>query len=171
MDEPTRQIVRERDALAELLGSVERAMTRSVVTLRPDMRTADAIGILHQHGVGAAPVVDGGRVVGIATASDLAAPVPRPQATGPFLRPHGRTPEWCVRDVMTRAVVVGLPDERLVDAVVRMDDAQVDRLPVVDRDLRPVGILARDDVVRAIARAARGGSIAPPSGWPVLLPD
>jgi CBS domain-containing protein len=42
-----------------------------------------------------------------------------------------------------------------VEAVIMMDDREVDRLPVVDVHGRPVGILAREDVVRAVARAGR----------------
>jgi CBS domain-containing protein len=36
-----------------------------------------------------------------------------------------------------------------------MEDAGVNRIPVVDGDGRPVGILTRDDVLRALARWLR----------------
>lgn len=169
MDEVTRQL--EHGAIARLLGTVGQAMTTSVLTLRPDTRTSDAVAILRRHGVGGAPVVEAGRVVGVATVSDLAALAPRAQATGPFFRPLRGRPDWCVCDVMTQSVIVAAPDESLAEAVVRMDDARVDRLPVVDRDGGPVGILTREDVVRAVARAVRESSHAPDVHRPVLLPD
>jgi CBS domain-containing protein len=36
-----------------------------------------------------------------------------------------------------------------------MDQAGVNRVPVVDSDHRPIGILTRDDVLRVLARRVR----------------
>ena len=159
------------DGLHESLGTVGEWMTLAVVTLRPDMRTPDAVAMLRNHGVGGAPVVEAGRLVGIATVSDLVALAPRAHATGPFLRPLRNQPEWCVRDVMSKSVCVATAEEPLVEAVIKMDDREVDRLPVVDADGRPVGILAREDVVRAVARVARRELVGPGERRPKLLPD
>jgi len=139
----------------ELLGTVEDAMTTSIVTLDPDTRTSDAVAILRRHGIGGAPVVESGRAIGVATVSDLSALQPKAQRTGPFLRPQRGRPDWCVRDLMTQTAIVAVPDEPLARAIVRMDDARVDRLPVVDAGGRPVGILAREDVLRAVAKVVR----------------
>jgi CBS domain-containing protein len=46
----------------------------------------------------------------------------------------------------------------LIDAVALMDEGGVNRLPVVDEAGRPVGILARDDVIQTLARLAKGAS-------------
>ena len=161
----------EGQGLHESLGTVGESMTVAVVTLRPDMRTPDAVAMLRNHGVGGAPVVEAGRLVGIATVSDLVALAPRAHATGPFLRPLRNRPEWCVRDVMSERVCVVTPEEPLVEAVITMDDREVDRLPVVDGHGRPVGILAREDVVRAVARAGRRVRVGPDERRPTLLPD
>jgi|GEM_PF-3267603 CBS domain-containing protein len=161
----------EDEGLPESLGTVAESMTVAVVTLRPDMRTSDAVAMLRNHGVGGAPVVEAGRLVGIATVSDLVALAPRAQATGPFLRPLRNRPEWCVRDVMSERVCVVTPEEPLVEAVIMMDDREVDRLPVVDGQGRPVGILAREDVVRAVARVGRRVRVSPDQRRPTLLPD
>lgn len=159
------------DGLHESLGTVRESMTLAVVTLRPDMRTPDAVAMLRNHGVGGAPVVEAGRLVGIATVSDLVALAPRAHATGPFLRPLRNQPEWCVRDVMSKSVCVATAEEPLVEAVIKMDDREVDRLPVVDADGRPVGILAREDLVRAVARVARRERVGQGERRPKLLPD
>ena len=161
----------EAEGLPACLGTVGESMTVAVVTLRPDMRTSDAVAMLRNHGVGGAPVVEAGRLVGIATVSDLVALAPRAQATGPFLRPLRNRPEWCVRDVMSERVCVVTPEEPLVEAVIMMDDREVDRLPVVDGQGRPVGILAREDVVRAVARVGRRVRVSPDQRRPTLLPD
>ncbi len=55
--------------LAEL--RVERVMTRSVITIGPDRPVADAVGLVLEHKIGALPVTEGGRVVGIITETDL----------------------------------------------------------------------------------------------------
>lgn len=157
------------EGLDELLGTVEDEMTTSIVTLDPDTRTSDAVAILRRHGIGGAPVVEGRRVIGVATVSDLSALMPKAQSTGPFLRPQRGRSDWCVRDLMTETAVVAAPDEPLARAIVRMDDARVDRLPVVDASGRPIGILAREDVLRAVAKAVR--QQGPEGHRPLLLPD
>jgi CBS domain-containing protein len=50
---------------------VERVMTRSVVTIGPDAPVADAVKLVLAHRVGALPVVDGDRLAGIITETDL----------------------------------------------------------------------------------------------------
>ena len=156
----------ERSKLAEALGTVEGAMTKSVVSVSRDMPASEALAYLIRHGVGGAPVVEGDRVVGVVTTSDLAAPHPYARETGPFLRPHSGGSEWQVRDLMTESPVTASPDEPLVDAVVRMARARIDRLPVVDHDGRSIGILARDDIVRVLARTA-----GPRGRAPAVEPD
>jgi CBS domain-containing protein len=72
---------------------------------------------------------------------------------------------------MTRTVIVASPDEPLGAAVVKMHDAGIDRLPVVDDDEQTVGIVAREDVVRAVAGALRGFTRSPIARRSVLVPD
>ena len=157
--------------LMALLGTVRHAMSTSVVNLSPDTPSIEAVGILRRRRVGGAPVVENGRVIGVATESDLLAFAPHAQTTGPFLRPRQRRTEWCVRDAMTRTVIVASPDKPLGAAVVKMIDAGVDRLPVVDENGQPVGVVAREDVVRAVAGALRGFTRSPVVRRPVLLAE
>lgn len=160
------------NVLAELLGTVRQAMTTSVLTLPPEMRICDAIALLRRHGVGGAPVLDTGRLIGVVTEADLVAPIPRGQSSAPFLRPGNGGQDWCVRDVMSaRGPSVACVDEPLTEAVVRMDERGVDRMPVVDPRLRTVGILSRGDVVRGLARAVRRLRLASDGAPPVLLAD
>ena len=121
--------------------------------------------------MGGAPVVDHERVEGVVTISDLEAPRPYARATGPFHRPHSGGSEWQVRDVMTESAVTASPKEPLVEAVVRMARARIDRLPVVDGEGRPVGIVARDDVVRVLARVAARKEAGAEPRRPMLVPD
>jgi CBS domain-containing protein len=162
---------RRNEVLTEDLGTVRQAMTSSVLTLQADMRTGDAIAMLRRYGVGGAPVLDTGRLVGVVTEADLLAPTHGAQTAGPFLRPRKGRPDWCVRDVMSAGPIVACMDEPLVEAVLRMDERGVDRLPVVDLRLKPVGILAREDIVHAVARAVRRVRSVTDERRPVLLPN
>ena len=51
-----------------------------------------------------------------------------------------------VADIMSREPVVARPNEDLDQAIERMRDRQVRRLPVVDEEKRLVGIIAQADV-------------------------
>ncbi|HZP91040.1 MAG TPA: CBS domain-containing protein [Actinomycetota bacterium] len=138
-------------------GTVGDAMTRKVVTLDPTMRASEAAVLLSEAGVTGGPVLEEGRVIGILTLGDLErvegrGPV---QTTGPFLRGDRRLAGLTVADVMTREVVCAREHWPLTTAITVMDEVGVNRLPVIDLADRPVGILARDDVVRAIAATVR----------------
>jgi acetoin utilization protein AcuB len=51
--------------------TVGKVMTRCVLTVGPDRDARDAAQLLLEHKIGALPVVDGGRVVGIVTETDM----------------------------------------------------------------------------------------------------
>jgi CBS domain-containing protein/nucleotide-binding universal stress UspA family protein len=50
---------------------VERVMTRAVITIGPDAPIVEAVGLVLTHRIGALPVVEGDRLVGIITETDL----------------------------------------------------------------------------------------------------
>ncbi|HSE05556.1 MAG TPA: CBS domain-containing protein [Methylomirabilota bacterium] len=51
--------------------TVGEVMTRSVITIGPDREARDAAVLMLDHTVGALPVMDGGRLVGIVTEADI----------------------------------------------------------------------------------------------------
>jgi len=145
--------------LVSLLGTVEEAMTGKVLALAADTPADVAARRLEQAQVSGAPVVDRGRVVGVVTLRDLVAPMltagAGPQTTGPFLRHEHYLAGYRVHELMTREPVTARADWPLARVVLAMDESGVNRIPVVDADGRPVGILTRDDVLRALARRVR----------------
>ena len=151
----------DRDAFrreAEVaFGRVREATTAQVLTFEPETRASDAALRLAAEGVAGAPVLDGGRVVGVISLRDLLAREGHlaTPTSGPFLRGERHLANLTVADVMTREVVTVGEDQPLIRAVELMDAEEVNRLPVVDEHGRTVGILARDDVIAAIARAVR----------------
>lgn len=92
------------------------------------------------------PVIDGDRLVGIVTVTDLA------QATGDAPSP----PETLtVGDICTRRVLTVTPEDPVFRALRRMASLDVGRLPVVapDDHSRLVGVVRRADIVKAYQRA------------------
>jgi CBS domain-containing membrane protein len=167
--------------IEEHLGTVGDAMTGEVVALAADLAADVALRRLERGAVSGAPVVRAGRVVGVVTLRDLvtrALPAPPAMTSGPFVR-HQHLLDGCsVGDLMTGGPVTARADWPLGRAILVMDEAGVNRLPVVDADGRPVGILTRDDVVGALARRLRigprgegtGPGPKPPARRPVMLP-
>jgi tRNA nucleotidyltransferase (CCA-adding enzyme) len=89
-----------------------------------------------------APVVEGGRVVGIVSRRDVAA-----------AEKQGKL-DRTVAGRMTRAVISIGPDAPLEDALARMEEHDVGRLPVIEEG-RLLGILTRTDVLRALYGAEK----------------
>ena len=137
--------VREQAGLEGLLGTVGETMTAAVVLVSADMPAELALRRLDHQAVSGAPVVEGGRVVGVVTRRDLLVPVPD---QGSYANPLAGI---AVRDLMSVDPVTAGPDWPLVRAVRSMTAHGVNRLPVVDLSGRPVGVLTRDDVLRRVA--------------------
>jgi CBS domain-containing protein len=149
-------MVEESTSLERQLGTVDEAMTRDVVLLAADMTAEMALRRLDQKAVSGAPVVDHGRVVGVITRRDLLVPTLLDdaydgQAPGRLTRLTGVR----VYDLMSSEAVTVEPDCSLVHAVRTMIGHGVNRLPVVDRAGRSLGVLTRDDVLRAVARGVQ----------------
>jgi CBS domain-containing protein len=51
--------------------TVGEVMTRPVITIGPDLDARDAAQIMLDHKIGALPVIDEGRLIGIVTETDL----------------------------------------------------------------------------------------------------
>lgn len=160
-------------SLERLFGTVGEAMTAKVVALQGDTPADVATRRLEHLQVSGAPVVDHGRVVGVVTLRDLLVPVLAAgpvQTTGPFHRHEQHLRSLHVRELMTAEPVTAPADGALAEAVLAMDAAGVNRVPVVDRAGRPVGILTRDDVLGLLARRVRQLHPTAPRGS-LLAPD
>jgi CBS domain-containing protein len=143
--------------LERRLGTVAEAMTSEVVLLEADTPAEVAVRRLERTWVSGAPVTDHGRLVGVITVRDLLAPLSGDtQTSGPFLRSEHHLAGLRVRDLMTPEAATARAEWPLGRAVRRMVEVGVNRLPVLDAAGRPVGILTRDDVLRALARRLRG---------------
>ncbi|HMC14859.1 MAG TPA: CBS domain-containing protein [Albitalea sp.] len=119
------------------MTQVAEAMTRGVRTMSPNDSIQLAAQAMDELNVGVVPVCDGDRLLGMVTDRDIAV---RGVAQG---RPPESTP---LREVMSGDPLWCFEDDPLEQAIEQMRDAQVRRLPVVDRDRHLVGILSLGDV-------------------------
>lgn len=131
-------------------------MTRDVLSATPDMTIREAMELLSLRHVSGAPVIDGGKVVGIFSASDLLAFVADLSDSTPSLRfrPRGdrRIPleDVTVDEVMTRKVQSLLPDCSVAEAAVLMHEKQIHRVLVMQEETL-LGIVSTSDIAKAVA--------------------
>jgi CBS domain-containing protein len=148
---------------------VEDFMTRRVVTITPDATLLAAAKLMLEHRVGGLPVLDASaRIIGIFSESDLL----REESKGgsPWLQmmvgPDGEPAEpprldaRKVGDIMTRQPITIAPDASIAQACRLLHERRLRRLPVVEGD-KLVGMIARADLVRAVAVSAERASPAP----------
>ena len=151
---------KEQTTLERALGTVSQAMTREVVLLAADISAETALRRLDEKAVSGAPVVDHGRVVGVVTRRDLLVPTLLDDPTGIQATLPGqhspRLAQLKVGELMSADLVAAQPDWPVLRAVRAMIANGVNRLPVVDQAGRPLGVLTRDDALRAIAGGDKG---------------
>jgi CBS domain-containing protein len=129
------------------------AMTRDPVTVSSRTTLADAEALLEKHGWNALPVVEGSRLVGLVTSLDLLKAF---RFTRDHLfPPYAEIMRSSVAGVMRQEVETVAPRTPLPRALEKMVRTRNKSLPVVEDD-RVVGVLTRDDVMRALRRAVAG---------------
>jgi CBS domain-containing protein len=148
---------------------VRDVMTTNVATLRPDQSIPDAADAFAEGRYGAMPVVDAdGHLLGLLRDEDLivsearvhvptyinflSATIPLPNSMRHVENDLRRVAGATVADVMEREPASIGPDDSLEDVATLMHARDVSHLPVVERDGTVVGIVARGDLVRHIAR-------------------
>lgn len=112
-------------------------MSAPVVTVTPQTTIRDAASLFRTHEIGALPVLDGDRIVGIVTDRDLVCGISE-VTQGGGVRP--------MSDVMTPDPVFCRDDQKVEDAAALMGDEQVRRLVVLDADSRLAGIISVGDI-------------------------
>lgn len=118
---------------------ISEVMTRDVRFVAPRESLQRAAQMMDELNVGALPVCDGERLVGMITDRDITV-----RATSAGKAP-GAT---CVEDAMSADVRWCFEDQPLDEVMIQMADSQIRRIPVVSRDNRQrlVGIIALGDV-------------------------
>jgi len=142
-------------------------MTRPVITVTPETTILEAANTMLQKHVSGLPVVDAsGKLVGIVSEGDF---IRRSEigtqrkrgrflkfilgpgaAAADFVQAHGSK----VAEIMTQQPVTVTEDTPLEEIVLRMENNNVKRLPVMRGD-KIVGIVSRANLLQAVASLAR----------------
>ncbi len=125
---------------------VKEIMTRLVTVLPPDARLSEVALTMRDQDIGAIPIADHDRLVGMVTDRDL---VVRAVADGVDTR------NLTARDVMSRGVCYCFEDQSVAEVLHKMGGSQVRRLPVLDARRKLVGVVSLGDV--SMTREARAG--------------
>jgi CBS domain-containing protein len=127
---------------------VSEIMTRAVFLASPGQRLRDVAIEMEKHDIGALPVGDNDRLVGMITDRDIA-------VRGIS---HGLGPDAPVRDVMSAQVKYCFEDDDVDDLAQNMAIEQIRRLPVLNDKKRLVGIISLSDL--ATCRNGRATGVA-----------
>lgn len=141
---------------------VKDVMTYLVVTFHPNDSVTEAARRLVRNRISGAPVVEYGKVVGVVSEADLVRAciksdlldAPR-DVLGTLsgvtqTETRARAADLKVEDVMTREAITVELEATVYEAAELLDRYGVSRVPVV-QDGYLVGIIARADIVRAVA--------------------
>jgi len=124
--------------------SVADVMSAPAYTCRLGDSLNSAAEIMWEHDVGAVPVVDeDGRISGIVTDRDA--------AMAAYTQGRNLSAIDCLT-AMSRAVFTCRADDTLAAAERLMSERQVRRLPVIDADDRPIGVVSLADIACEIDR-------------------
>jgi CBS domain-containing protein len=116
---------------------VSEVMTPNVERVPPGTSLREAAMDMQEHDIGALPVYEGDRLVGMVTDRDIAI---RAVAAG-----HN-VDEMTVRDAMSPGVAYCFDDQDIRDVGKQMRERKVRRLIVLNRDKRLVGIVSLGDL-------------------------
>jgi CBS-domain-containing membrane protein len=118
---------------------VNDVMTQSAVCCAAGTNVGEAVELMWAHNCGMLPVTGtGGKLEGIVTDRDISI------AMGTRNRLAG---ELTVGEIATKNVVTCKPEDEIHEALQTMSDKQVRRLPVVNEQAVPQGILSIDDII------------------------
>lgn len=129
---------------------VSEAMTRECQAVKASESLKSAAQIMRDQDIGALFVNDdSGKVKGIITDRDIAVRAVA-SAAGP---------DTAISRFITEDVIACHEDDDLEEAARMMEDQQVRRLMVCNRNEEPTGVLAQADVARALGRSELTGEL------------
>lgn len=141
-------------------------MSTDPITIEPTATVTEAARLMVDKGIGALPVIEGGKLVGLVTEGDLIMQdvklefptylhlidgfIMYPPATARFESELKKAVAADVRAVMTAEPVTVGVDAPLEDAATLLVDRDVSRLPVLDAGGTLVGMVSKSDIVRSL---------------------
>lgn len=126
---------------------VKDAMHKGVEWVAPEIPVADVAKKMRDLDIGAIPVGENDRLIGMVTDRDIAC---RGVANG------GDCARLTARDVMSKGILYCNDAEDLEDALRIMEQKKVRRLPVINDNKRMVGMLSLGDIAHAASHELSG---------------
>lgn len=133
---------------------VSEAMTRDVRLASPDQSICEVAKIMAECDVGALPVSENDRLIGMITDRDIAVRAVAQEMPS----------DTKVRQVMSSDIKYCFEDEDITHVAENIGDIQLHRLPVVDRQKHLVGIIALADIAKSEGHEAVGKAVCGISG-------
>lgn len=116
----------------------ESGMIIDPVTLLETAVVADALALMKEHKIGGIPVVNQQKIlVGIVTNRDLR---------------FEKTMNKPVKDIMTKQNLITTSDTNLMLAEQILQEYKIEKLPVVDKDFRLIGLITYKDIIKTRIR-------------------
>ena len=129
---------------------VNEIITHGPEVIRPETALIEAAQKMKSLDIGMLPVCDGDRLVGVITDRDITV---RGVA-------QGCDPKIArVQEVMTPEVIYCFDDEDVKDVAKKMEEKQVRRLPVLNREKRLVGIVSLGDLAVRTGKEKLAGEV------------
>jgi CBS domain-containing protein len=126
---------------------VKDVMHKGVSWVQPDASLTAIAKIMKTEDIGAVPVGENDRLVGMVTDRDIIC-----RGLG-----NDKTPEkLTAKDVMTKGITYCRENEEVDDAIRIMESKQIRRLPVIDKDKRMVGMLSIGDISHSLPQEMSG---------------
>ncbi len=149
--------------MAEL--KVRDIMSTDPMTVAPDLTVTEAARLMVDNRIGALPVLEAGKLIGIVTEGDLIMQdvklefptylhlldgfIMYPPSTARFESELKKAVAADVRAVMTADPITVQADASVEDAATLLVEKEVSRLPVLDGETL-VGVISKSDIVRSL---------------------
>lgn len=128
--------IEEQARQVAIVKRAENGMIYDPVTIKRGSSVADALGLMAEYKIGGIPVVDDeGHLVGIVTNRDLR-----------FEKDHNKR----IDEVMTKSNIVTTNQTTDLEAAAQiLQEHKIEKLPVVDKDNKLVGLITYKDITKA----------------------
>jgi CBS domain-containing protein len=126
---------------------VKDMMHKGVECVAPDTTMNSIAKRMKELDVGAMPIAKDGKLLGMITDRDI---------TIRCVAGNENMGKVKAKDVMTQGVVYCRDNEDVEDALRLMEGKQIRRLPVLDEDMRMVGMVSLGDISHALPRDITG---------------
>jgi CBS domain-containing protein len=133
--------------------TADQYMTRAVITVSRQSTLRELEALFEKHDFNSFPVLEGGKVLGIVTKFDFLRAFAF--TTGQMVPHYNELMKRQVAEMMTRDVVYVEPSTPLTRVLDLMLDLKARSFPVVGPQRELVGMISREDVIKALAEATQ----------------